>query len=124
AIRNSAPNLSNAFDFLPVGPRVFFHAIDGPDNEFRVERLWTTDGTAAGTAPLGPASLGASELTDIGGMVFWVRGSREPEGGAFRQDIWRSDGTVAGTRRAATFPSARPEPSGFFQLDGTVYFRA
>ena len=69
-----------------VGDRVFFPAYDG---EYRV---WVSDGTVEGTHPAGDTGGGQiHELADFQGkLYFTVRGEDSWE-------LWRSDGTGAGT---------------------------
>lgn len=59
-------------------------------------KMWRSDGTAAGTFALGETDeLRCSEtsLVSIGNNVYWLTG----------RSLWRSDGTTAGTTRVATF---------------------
>ncbi|MEZ6152110.1 MAG: hypothetical protein R3C09_18565 [Pirellulaceae bacterium] len=83
-----------------VGNRVFFSA---HDDQFG-EQLWTSDGTEAGTLrvteidrgldfrgePMGAAIL---SIHDFGGVAFVVLND-----GIHGGELWRSDGTEAGTR--------------------------
>ncbi|MCC7334833.1 MAG: DUF11 domain-containing protein [Pirellulaceae bacterium] len=83
-----------------VGNRVFFSA---HDDQFG-EQLWTSDGTEAGTLrvteidrgldfrgePMGAAIL---SIHDFGGVAFVVLND-----GIHGGELWRSDGTQAGTR--------------------------
>jgi ELWxxDGT repeat protein len=54
--------------------------------------LWRTDGTEAGTVPVGTNSVSASWITSRGADVFFV-GYTSTTG----REIWKSDGTAAGT---------------------------
>lgn len=56
------------------------------------ELLWRTDGTEAGTVPVGTNSVSASWITSRGADVFFV-GYTSATG----REIWKSDGTAAGT---------------------------
>jgi ELWxxDGT repeat protein len=53
-------------------------------------RLWITDGTSGGTEPL--ATVAAAHLASGGGAVFFVG-----DAPATGREVWRTDGTVAGT---------------------------
>lgn len=72
--------------------------------------VWTSDGSASGTARLatvGPGqSIGDGERTPAGRLLFQVG-----------KDVWRTDGTPAGTRRVVT------DIQSTFAVEGeTVYF--
>lgn len=88
---------------IGAGQRVYFAtATDGKDRQ-----LWTSDGSAEGTVSvasfpdLGPqTTFGAgfargepTDLTPLGDVLYFA--GRRPETG---YELWRSDGTVAGTR--------------------------
>jgi large repetitive protein len=69
--------------------------------------LWRSDGTRAGTFPLGTftnAGFGPTDLFELNGEVYF--GGDDGSGPA----LWKSDGTVAGTRIVAPFP---PPPNVF-----------
>jgi trimeric autotransporter adhesin len=72
-------------------------------------RLSRTDGTDAGTIELPLTSIRCAEAAFVGDVLI-VRAVM-PQG----VQLWRSDGTVAGTTRLATFASF--EPCLFFQSD-------
>jgi large repetitive protein len=97
-----------------AGSRVFFTAPrDGND-----EDLWTSDGTRQGTRPLthfttaSPFTPGPSfqpVLRAFGSHVDFAA-----DDGGHGWEIWRSDGTAGGTRRATDFKN--PQPFSFFSL--------
>ena len=80
-------------------------------------RLWRTDGTAAGTAPLLPESVGVIQLFRFGPWIWFE--ALDAETG--ERALWRSDGTAAGT-----FPVAHgvslTHPLGFHPGQGLAYF--
>jgi ELWxxDGT repeat protein len=89
---------SYPFKFTPVNSIVFFEAHDG----IHGKELWKTDGTAAGTVLVKDISPGPSahsgfafdhiaNLTNINGVLFFVAYHNN------NHDVWRSDGTAAGT---------------------------
>ncbi len=91
-----------------VGDAVLFAAGD----DLRTSRLWRTDGTAAGTAPLAipaaPGGINATEITAFGvGALFLGSGAD-----GFN-DIFFTDGTAAGTREIAAFATPVPSPNPF-----------
>jgi ELWxxDGT repeat protein len=73
----------------------------GPrDSTYRSHTLWVSDGRATGTRvakPGGASPEYAEVLVDVGGVVFFR--SRNPQ-----NELWRSDGTPAGTYRIAPVP--------------------
>lgn len=89
---------SHPFKFTPVNGVVFFEAHDGVHGK----ELWKTDGTAAGTVLVKDISPGSSahsgfafdhiaNFTNINGILFFVAYHNN------NHDVWRSDGTAAGT---------------------------
>ncbi|HEX7185435.1 MAG TPA: ELWxxDGT repeat protein [Thermoanaerobaculia bacterium] len=95
-----------------AGSRLFFVAPDEGDE------LWATDGTPEGTRPLtrfvAPQPFSWADpyyqsplpfFREIGGLLYFL--ANDVTGGF---DLWRSDGTAAGTRRATNFGYASPFP--------------
>jgi ELWxxDGT repeat protein len=87
--------------------------------------IWATDGTVGGTEPL--ATFGGvrpTSLVDFGGTLYFAGGDPlAPDGD---RELWRSDGTAAGTMRAV---DVLPGPQGSRPLDlvvsnGVLYFFA
>jgi ELWxxDGT repeat protein len=62
--------------------------------------LWTSDGTPQGTVELHRFDRGVGPLAALGSELIFVAGDQHP------QEIWVSDGTVAGTRAVAGFARA------------------
>jgi len=102
--------------FIRVGDLAFFSWKD---------RLWRTDGTAAGTMilarlPAGSLATGA----ELGGRLLFAAGPPNPgDGGGVTWTFWTSDGTPEGTRRMFTFRFGAP-PTDLVTAGGLVYFRA
>ena len=118
-LRDISPSLdgSSPSGFFPRRERgpVYFAAQEGLQR-----RLWATDGTPRGTAPVAAIGLGWP-VAAAGGVLFLI-GSDEAAG----QELWASDGTAAGTRR---LKDIRPGPdsslsSGFSALGDVVLFAA
>lgn len=86
--------------------------------------LWVSDGTAAGTAEVAPASLvsAPSEVVDLGGIAIF----RGTDGAGAGREPWRSDGTLAGTFQLADIEPGigGSRPAEFVRLGGLVIFRA
>ncbi|MBL8753100.1 MAG: hypothetical protein JNK15_07340 [Planctomycetes bacterium] len=85
--------------FVRVGSRVLFVARNNP-NTTGLE-LWATSGTVAGTMPLGDLRPGTLSGTNLDVVcvhqgVLYFKGYDALAGSATEQ-LWRSDGTVAGT---------------------------
>lgn len=110
--------------FVSVGGRLVFEA----RGLFPNGEVWVTDGTAAGTHRLGAASgLYSTTLFNVPGDLGGVSGSDgyyflgytgAPGNGV---DLWRTDGTDAGTVRYALLPQPF-NASSLAQLNGRIYF--
>jgi ELWxxDGT repeat protein len=80
--------------------------------------LWRSDGTAAGTALLvdtltGPTSgMEETQLESTGDLLFFTAGQEDTQGHRW-VDLWRTDGTPAGTVRLAYTPRT---PTTSFQV--------
>lgn len=113
---------------------LFFTANDGVHGY----ELWKSDGTLAGTVLVadvnpGPSDGEPDELIDVNGTLFFAAmdGTADPEAGS---DVWKSDGTEAGTVRVARINSAGTEifsrplqgysSDGAANLNGTLFFAA
>ncbi|WP_227027037.1 ELWxxDGT repeat protein [Corallococcus soli] len=93
--------------------------------------LWVTWGSPLFTFPLRrfPGDY-PSELTPLGGAVYFTAGAEgffgEPGDLFFGAELWRSDGSLLGTRRVKDVRPG-PEgslPSGLTALGGRLYFAA
>ncbi|HEX4962687.1 MAG TPA: hypothetical protein VF173_17760, partial [Thermoanaerobaculia bacterium] len=85
-------------DLTVVGSLVFFVAADADDGE----ELWATDGSPTGThrvADLQPGSRGSSprELMAFQGNLYFTAMTLTDDRNVLRRELWRSDGTEAGT---------------------------
>jgi ELWxxDGT repeat protein len=139
-VRDIAPGGANAYpgELTNVGGTLLFTADDG----IHGYELWRSDGTAAGTQmvvdigpPGGPDGAGSDprELTEVGGTLFFVvlsEGAGSPFGDNL-DELWRSDGTAAGTklvRRVGPDPTdpAYPlrwwPPSELTSVGSTLFF--
>jgi ELWxxDGT repeat protein len=125
------PGSSEPQDAFVVGSRLLFFARDGVGHESY--RLWATDGTATGSQPLtpplipptlaqpvppGPGSFPqpcGAVAVNIGPYAYFRANNDGP------WELWRTDGTPAGTERVANFVSP---PCWLTVFDGRVYFGA
>jgi len=93
-----------------LGSRVFF-LNDGS--------LWSTDGTAAGTVQVVSSTVAsATELAELGGSLYFLA-DRFP----VNRELWRSNGTAAGTSLLAAFP-APDTPAQLTAAGGRLFFTA
>ncbi|RFS13754.1 3-coathanger stack domain-containing protein [Emticicia sp. C21] len=116
-------------DFLKVGNTVFFSATDGISGR----ELWKTNGTAEGTLLVKDINLTSildesltfssystrRKFIDINGKLFFLANS-----GSEGFELWKSDGTSAGTTLVKDFIAgpASPEFSNFQVTGSFLYF--
>ena len=97
-----------------IGGQLFFVANDGTG-----DGVWKTDGTEAGTVRLGTFRGVMSDAqrrpVASGGLYYFV-----VDAGNNIKDLWRTDGTVAGTRVVRN----RMAPAFLTDVNGTLYFYA
>jgi ELWxxDGT repeat protein len=119
----SGPN-----NFLPINGTVFFSANDG----IHGDQLWRSDGTAGGTQLVAdinpgsnsygtPNSSNPTELTNVGGTLFFVANE-----GASSEELWRSDGTAGGTQLVDDIELGSSDSLSLFltNVRGTLFFIA
>lgn len=108
------------FGGIPFDRGIIFRALgDGVGTE-----PWISDGTAAGTTPLevqpGPASSNPGAFTDIGDEVVFLAV------GTSGDELWRTDGTQAGTTNVLDINPgvASSSPRGFLDIGDAAVFSA
>ena len=138
-VRNILPDARTAsaspVEPIDVNGVLYFVANDGVHGK----ELWKSDGTAAGTVlvkDIRPGPVGAfdsyypedpAQLTNVGGVVYFtVNDGTTGRQGVDRSELWKSDGTEAGT---VLVKDINPGPSGSnpYQLtifNGALYFTA
>jgi ELWxxDGT repeat protein len=104
-------------ELTAAGSRLFF--ILGDENS-----LWTSDGTAAGTAPVAPFDRprgrgpAVSRLLGAVGELEYFEGT-DP---ALGPQLYRTDGTPGGTRRLTAFPPSQQSVGGVVPLAKRLVF--
>ena len=119
---------------VAIGGRLLFIGTDGKGANLNGSELWTSDGTAAGTVMLKDINPGDSNSnttfqflnppTVANGTLYFTAND-----GAHGVELWKSDGTAAGTMMvkdinpgsSTSFPSFFPQLTN---INGTVYFEA
>src|SRR6266508_2954681 len=106
-------------DLTDVNGTIFFVALGSLGYE-----LWSSDGTPSGTHLVKNMRPGWDgdyfySFTAVGTTLFFVTDDRELNG--FIYDLWKSDGTAAGTTLITTFDSG---PDRLANANGTLLFAA
>lgn len=115
---------SSPRSFTVVGSKVFFAATTSANGE----ELWVTDGTAGGTSLVldidrgyGGINPGASsspeELTAVGSTLYFTA-----DDGAVGRELWRSDGTAAGTSLVMDISAGSDAPTHLVAFQGRLFF--
>ncbi|MDA8745963.1 Ig-like domain-containing protein [Rubripirellula amarantea] len=113
-------------ELINVGGTLFFSAQDEGGNK----ELWKSDGTVSGTVQVKnifPApsvyerNSSPSHLTNVNGTLFFSAND-----GVSGYELWKSDGTEAGTTRVADIAPGllRSSPESLVNVDGTLFFTA
>jgi ELWxxDGT repeat protein len=123
---NLTPQGSSILPVATIGNVQYFTADDGLHNS----ELWRSDGTTAGTDLLQDINpTGSTEAafpTNVNGTLFFLAGLRPQPGPSYypagEYELWRSDGTAAGTQ--LLLDAARPPfvfvPDAFFDAVDTL----
>src|SRR5262249_29711301 len=100
------------------------------EHGFTDNELWKSDGTAAGTVLVKDITPGVivtsiPELVGSNGMLFFVASGPVPGQMFGDSELWKSDGTEAGTTMVKNInPGGGPFPTNRTAVDGTLFFRA
>ncbi|HEY9753324.1 MAG TPA: ELWxxDGT repeat protein, partial [Coleofasciculaceae cyanobacterium] len=127
-ITNRQFNNSSPSDFITLNNTIFFTA----DNGVTGPELWKSDGTAAGTTLVKDIYAGSNSAfqsqwwwgyqpigTTNGSLIFFAAND-----GVTGQELWKSDGTEAGTVLVKDISPASAFPRDFTTVAGTVFFTA
>lgn len=123
---NPGPDASSPGELYDIGGGIslFMATTAGQGRE-----LWKTDGTAAGTVlvrdiEVGPGSSIGYDYSDgaVLAGIFYFKASNGTQG----NELWRSDGTEAGTFMVKDLNAGAPHsaPFSFVTMDSSVYFAA
>src|SRR5262249_3773861 len=123
---NPGAATSSPANLTDVGGTLFFTANDGVHGN----ELWKSDGTPDGTVLVkdilpGPGSsfnpTFVPSLTDVGGTRFFMTND-----GVHGNELWKSDGTAAGTVLVADLNpgSGSSFPANLTDVNGTLFFTA
>lgn len=96
--------------FTEVGSAVYFTAPDDASSN----RLWRTDGTSTGTAPV--FGVAATNLTNVSGTLYFSAGT----------ELYKSDGTSSGTSVLKSFLAnlnGGESVGALTNVGGTLFFR-
>ena len=118
--------VGNAFSpLIAMGDRVYFFANNGVSG---VE-LWSTDGTESGTHIVSDINPGSGDAIAYTTADFVLVGNNtlffKAQNGTDGLELWKTDGTGAGTVMVKNInPAGDANPSGFFADGDTLYFMA
>ncbi len=134
SVRDIDPGGSSSYPegFTDVGGTLFFSA-SYPNNPYTYgsnDELWKSDGTAAGTVQVrninyGDYSGSPQNLTNVGGTLFFSAFDDEhPYYAAQNNELWKSDGTTAGTVKVRDISPTDSDPRYLTNVNGTLFFGA
>jgi len=112
---------SSPTGFTTVGTRVLFWT-----GTFSSTTLWATDGTAAGTQQIlaPPSSVrldNRDDIVEMAGAGYVVLGKYASTTGSGWNDIWRTDGTAAGTSLLKQTTSGYSYANPIVKVGSTLY---
>jgi trimeric autotransporter adhesin len=111
-----------------IGDQFYFTANDGVHGN----EVWKSDGTAAGTKLLKDSNLGTAGIHvgvfgEFNNQIFFTRITHSVDGNFLTSQLWRTDGTSAGTVEASEIvpgPNWNVITYDFIVLNSKMYFTA
>jgi len=118
----------NIQNIININNTLFFK---GQGKNYSDYGLWKSDGTEVGTVFLKTLTT-ISNLTNINGTLFFRSGGDGYHGAGLERagvdgsELWKSDGTVAGTVlvKDINLGVNSSDPGGFTEVNGTIFFSA
>jgi ELWxxDGT repeat protein len=106
--------------------KLFFSALAAtnvPAGVVVCPKLYVSDGTAAGTQPLGTNVFSPQNLTAVGSTLFFSAGASPTNSNI---ELFKSNGSSAGTSMVAEINAgpASSEPRNLLNVNGTLFFSA
>ncbi len=118
-VKDIDPGLAKSFldGGVALGSRFVFSANDGGGGD---NLPWITDGTKAGTKALSTVAFDPKEFTAFNGKIYFSAAD------ANGRELWRTDGTTAGTVRAYDLNAGpgNSDPAGLTVAGTALYFDA
>jgi ELWxxDGT repeat protein len=117
------PNSARVTSLTAAGDRLFFLASEAATGQ----ELWVSDGTSGGTQlveDLTPGAMGSalSRLTGLGRTLVFFREEFEPTPVPEAFELWRSDGSAAGTERLLDLEPGTSVSYNTLKLGDTLLF--
>jgi ELWxxDGT repeat protein/VCBS repeat-containing protein len=134
---NTGTASSNPSNLVNINGTLFFTATDGTGVGGHGTELWKSDGTAAGTVLVkdinvtasgsGTANAAPANLRNFNGTLFFTATDGTVAGVGHGTELWKSDGTAAGTQLVtdiAATGTASASPSNLLVTGSMMYFAA
>ncbi len=127
---NPGNKRSDPGNFCEANGVLYFAASDGNSAADHERELWRTDGTEAGTwwvADINSGNLAGNpeNLVEVGGILYFSA-TDGGSSGKHGTELWRTDGTEAGTVMVADIDpgTSGSDPGELTDVGGTLYFAA
>jgi ELWxxDGT repeat protein len=128
-VKDIRPGAADSFpsNLTNVNGTLYFSANDGVTGY----ELWKSDGTATGTVRVKDVFTGVyasspTDLANVGGVLFFSASGRTTSGVSTGNELWKSDGTDAGTVLVKDVGPGLSigNPNNKTVVNGTLFFRA
>ena len=127
---NAGTGSSSPTSLTAVGSTLFFSASNGTTTGLNGTELWKSDGTTAGTVLVKDINAGTGNSTpaqfQVIGSTLYFRASNGTTTGLNGIELWRSDGTTAGTVMVKDISpgTSSGNPSSMIVFNGKLLFAA